>query len=111
MSTKAAKTPDWVIEEHQRWLSGAKTGRLVFEYDSGHAKKFWREEVIAPPKEAGDSPVEAPSVPKLRPQQCPDKTCGKPMAEFDYGSKFECSGCGGVWSVYDLKRLGKFAAA
>lgn len=111
MSPQAAKIPDWVIEEHHRWLSGAMTGRVVFEYDSGLAKKVWREEVIAPPKEASTSPTTAPGVVRLRPQLCPEKRCGKPMAEFDYGAKFECSACRKIFSVYDLKRLGTFIAA
>lgn len=99
--------PAWAHDLADRTAEAGYTGPLTLEYENGRVKKAFRGEWIAPPREASDLPD--PDNIVLAAQYCPDD--GSPMAELDYASKFQCSLCGGIWSYYDLRAMGKLKSA
>lgn len=102
-----ANIPDWVLVEFLTWIDGAKSGDLSYEFNSGKPQRLRRHEVVTPPRDATTQPATRElGIPKLPPQHCPDDDAV--MAEIDYGDKMRCSQCDKLWTVWQLRKMGKY---
>lgn len=95
------RIPTWVLEEVITWIEGARTGDLELHFEAGIPKHFRYSGIVNPLR--GDVPGGYNPIRWTHPPVCP--TDGKPLAERDYGERFQCSQCDRTWTYWQLIKM------